>query len=71
MHVACGNCLSMHDHERSVDVFSYDPRNESKTAWTIDITLGYDSLNFRQLYILLLNQAIYNKGLSCYLVCPT
>ena len=44
------HCLLVHDHNRPVNVFGYDPKVVSKHAHIVDATI--------EVFILLINQAI-------------
>ena len=35
------NCLVIHDHNRPVNVYSYNPEDGHRSAKTVDATLGY------------------------------
>ena len=35
------NCLEIHDHNRQVNVYSYDPKYGHRSAKTIDAPVGY------------------------------
>ena len=41
MCVVGGNCLVIHDHNRPVNVYSYDPKDGHRSAKTNDATVGY------------------------------
>ena len=34
--IVCDNCLVLHDHNRLVNVYSYDPRDGHRSAKTVD-----------------------------------
>ena len=35
------NCLVIHDHNRPVNDYSYDPKDGHRSAKTVDATVGY------------------------------
>ena len=35
------NCLFVHDHDRPVNVYSYDPRDDHRIAKTVDDVVEY------------------------------
>ena len=39
--VVCDNCLVIHDHNRPVNVYSYDPKDSHSSAKTVDAAVGY------------------------------
>ena len=60
----------MHDHNRLVNVFVYNPKAVSKHAYIIDVTVAYTEPETGQVDILLINHAIKMKGLNHHLLCP-
>ena len=68
--VISGQCLVIHDHNRPVNVFGYDPRVGSKHACKLVATSAYDEHEMGQVVICLVNQAIKIKGLYHHLFCP-
>ena len=41
MCVISGNCLFIHDHNRTDNVYSYDPKDGYRSAKTVNATVGY------------------------------
>ena len=70
MCVVGDNCLVIHDHNRPVNVYSYDPKDGHGSAKTIDATVGYQYPQSGQKFILMINQAIRIDGLVNHLLCP-
>ena len=64
------NCLVIHDHDRPVKVYSYDPKDDYKSANTVDATVGYQDPWHGQRFILIINQPICIDGLVNHLLCP-
>ena len=64
------NCLVIHDHNRPVNVYSYDPKDGHRSAKTVDATVGYQDLQSGQKVILMKNHTIHIDGLVNYLLCP-
>ena len=36
------HCLIVHDHNRPMNIYGYDPKMELKHACTVDATIAYD-----------------------------
>ena len=36
------NCLVIHDHNRPVNIYSYDSKDGHRSAKTVDATVGYE-----------------------------
>ena len=51
-------CLAIQDHNRPVNVYSYDPKYGCKSAKTVDATVGYQDPWISQKFILVINQAM-------------
>ena len=64
------NCLVIHDYNRPVNVYSYDPKDCHRSAKTVDATVGYQDPQIGQKFILVINQAICIDGLLNHLLCP-
>ena len=64
------NCLVIHDHNRPVNVYSYDPKDGHRSAKTVDAAVGYQDPQSGQKFILMINQAICIVGLHNHLLCP-
>ena len=64
------NCLIIHDYNKPVNVYSYDPKDGHRSAKTVDATVGYQDPQSGQKFILMINQAIYIDGLVNHLLCP-
>ena len=41
MCVVGDNWLVIHDHDRPVNVYSYDPKDDHRSTKTFDVTVGY------------------------------
>ena len=63
------NCFIIHDHNRPVNVYSYDPKDGHKSAKTVDATVGYWDPHSGQRFILVTNQAINIDRLVNHLSC--
>ena len=48
MYVVGNNCLVICDHNRPVNVYSYDPKGGHRSAKTIDAAVGYQDLQSGQ-----------------------
>ena len=64
------NCLVIHDHNRLVNVYSYNPKNRHRSAKTVHATVGYQDPQICQNFILMINQAIIINSLENHLFCP-
>ena len=51
-------CLVVHNHNRPVNVYSYDPNDGHKSAKTVNAAVGYQELQSGKKFILIMNQAI-------------
>ena len=58
------NCLAVHDQNRPVDVYSYDPKDGNRCSKTVDAAVGYQDPQSGQNFILMINQAICINGLD-------
>ena len=63
------NCLLIHEHDRPVNVYSYDPKDGHESATTVNATVGYEDQRVVKRFILI-NQAIDIDGLVNHLFCP-
>ena len=57
------NCLLIHDHNRLVNVYSYNPKDGNKSAKIVDAAVDYQDPQSGQRFILIMNQAICIYGL--------
>ena len=64
------NCLVIHDHNRPVNVYSYDLKDSNRSAKTVDVTIGYQDPQSEQKYILIINKVICINCLENHLLCP-
>ena len=64
------HCLSVHDHNRPVNVFGYNTKVGSKCACIVNAAVAYTEPETDQVVILLINQAIEMKGLDHHLFSP-
>ena len=53
------NCWVIHDHNRPVNVYSYNPKDGHKSSKIVDATVGYQDPQSEQKFILMINQAIH------------
>ena len=58
----------IHDHDRPVDVYCYYPKDCSRSAKTVDTTVGYQGPQIGQRYILMINQAIHINDIESHLL---
>ena len=70
MCVVGDNYLVIHDHNRPVNVYSYDPEDGHRSAKTVDAAVSYQDLQSGQRFLLIMNQAICIDGLINHLFCP-
>ena len=56
------NSLLIYDHNRLVNVYSYDPKVGHRSAKTVDATVGYHEPQSGQRFIIIINQAICIGG---------
>ena len=63
------NSLVIHDHNRQVNIYSYNQNNGHWNAKTVDVTVGYQDPQCEQKFILMINQAISIDGLNNPLLC--
>ena len=67
--VGSNNSLVIHDHDRPVNVYSYDPKHGHRSTKTVDAAVGYQDPQSGQKPILMINQAICIDGQDNYLLC--
>ena len=70
MCVVGDNCIFILEHNKPVNVYSYDPNNDYRSAKTVDAAVGYQDVQSGEKYILMINQAIFIDGLVNHLLCP-
>ena len=70
MCVVGDNCLGVHDYNRPVNVYSYNPEDGHKSARTVNAAVGYQATQSGWRFILIINQAIHTDGLVNHLLCP-
>ena len=63
-------CLGIYNHNRPVNIYSYDPKDGHRNAKTVDATVGYQDLQSGQKFMLVINQAICIDGLDNHLLWP-
>ena len=63
------HCLNVHDHNRPVNVYGYDPNAGSKLAHIVSATVAYEGPETGQNVILLLNEIIEMNGLDHHVFC--
>ena len=64
------NCLVIHNCNRPVHVYSYDPKDGHRRAKTVDAAVGYQDPQNGQKVILMITQTICIDGLVKHLLCP-
>ena len=64
------NCVVVHNLNRPVNVYSYDPMDGHRSAKTVNAEVGYQNPQSGQKFILMMNQAICIDGLVNHLLCP-
>ena len=64
------NCLVVHYHCRPINIYGFDPADESKTTRIVDAAIKYISPVTRERFILIINKAIDIKGLDHHPLCP-
>ena len=64
------HCLIIHDHNRAVNVYGYDPKAGSKHTCIFNVTVAYTVPKTDQVVILSINQATEMKGLNHHLLLP-
>ena len=64
------NCLVIHNHNRPISVYNYDPKDGHRSAKTVDVAVCYQDPQSGQKFILMINQAIHIDGLVNHLLCP-
>ena len=70
MCVVGNNCLVIHDNNRPVNVYSYDPKYGHRNAKTVDAPVGYQDPYSSEKFILMIHQAICIDVLVNHLLCP-
>ena len=70
MCVVADNCLVIHDHNKLVYVYSYDPKHGHRIIKRVNAAKGYQDQQSRQKCISIINQAICINGLKTTLLCP-
>ena len=50
------NCLAIHDQNRTVNVYNYDPKDGHRRAKTVNATVGYKDPKSWQKYILMMKK---------------
>ena len=63
------HCLVEHDHNRTVNVFGYDPKAGSKHACIVNATVAYTQPETGKVVIFLISQEIEMKSLNHHLCC--
>ena len=58
------HCLVVHDNNRPMNVFGYNPKVGSKHVCTVNATVNYTEPKTGCIVILLINKAIEMKGLD-------
>ena len=64
------NCFVIHDHNRPVNIYCYDPKDGHRSAQTVDGAVGYQDLQSGQKFILMIKQANCIDVLVNHLLCP-
>ena len=68
--VVCNKYLTIHEHNRPVNVYNCDPKDGHRSAKIVDATVVYQDPQSGQKLILMINQAIHINGLENHLLCP-
>ena len=68
-HVVGDYCLVIHDHNRPVNVYIYDPKDTQKSTKTVDAPLWYQNPQSGQKPVLVINQTICIDCLENHLLC--
>ena len=63
------HCLVVHNHNRQVNVFEYDPKTWSRHSCLVNAAIAYTEPETGQVVILLINQALEMKSLNHHLLC--
>ena len=63
------HCLIVHDHNRLVNIYGYNPKAVSKFSHIVDATVAYTEPKTDHFVIILINQVIEMKGLDHHLLC--
>ena len=63
------DCLVIHDHNRPINVYIYDPKDDHRSAKTVNAAVGYQEPQSRQKFSLMVNQANPIDGLDNHLLC--
>ena len=50
------NCFVIHDHNRAVNVYSYDPKDGHRSANAVDAAVGYQDPCIGQKFILVITR---------------
>ena len=69
MCVVGDKCSVIHNHNRPVNVYSYDPKDGHRSAKTVDATVGYQDPLRGKTFILMINQAICIDRLVNHCLC--
>ena len=64
------NCLVIHDCNRPVNIYSYDPTDGHRSAKIVDVVVGHQDPHSGQKIILMMNQAIFINCLKNQLLHP-
>ena len=64
------NCIVIHDHNRPVNIYNYNPKDGHRSAKTGDAAVGYQDPQSGQKFISVINQTICIDGLENHLLCP-
>ena len=68
-YVVGNNSLAIHDHNRSLYVYSYDQKDGLRSAKIVDATVGYQDPQSSWRFFLMIKQAIHKDGLVNHLLC--
>ena len=63
------NFLVNYDHNRSVDVYSYNPKDSHRSAKIVDVTVGCQDPKSGQKFTIIIHKAIHINGLENHLLC--
>ena len=62
------NCFVIHDHNQTLNVYSYNPKDGHRSAKIVDAILGYQDPRSGWRYIWMIKQAICIDGLKNHLL---
>ena len=70
MFVVGDHYLVIHDHNKPLNLYRYNPKDGHKSAKTVDAAVGYQDPQSGKKVILMINQAFCINHLKNHLICP-